>query len=106
MPKFTRVRIDASGAEVTVAHVREGMTVLKDKPALDRNKRPLGPTYPEKAGEPARVPYIDWKKDALEAEVEARNDARGDEEPLIEVAPPGNKAELAAALDADDANRA
>lgn len=55
--------------------------------------------------EPAAESYDDqsWTKKRLAAEVEARNDARGDDEPPIEVAEPGNKAELIAALLADDA---
>lgn len=53
-------------------------------------------------------PYSDkaWTKAKLEAEIEARNDAAGDEDHRIEVAEPGNRPELIAALEADDARRA
>ena len=49
--------------------------------------------------------YADLSKSDLKAEVEARNEAR-DEDDLIEVDAPGNKAELIAALEADDAAQA
>lgn len=51
------------------------------------------------------VDYASWKKDQLEAEVDRRNEDREDDD-LIEVEAPGNKAELVAALQADDAARA
>jgi len=103
MPEFKRVRLDASGAKVTVAHVRDGMTVI-DEPALDRNRRPREPEYP---AEPVEVdPYKGWKVDRLKSEVDARNDAAGDHEPQIVVDEPGNKPELLSALRADDARRA
>lgn len=47
-------------------------------------------------------PYTEWLREDLENEVERRNDARGDDDVLVEVAAPGNKPELAAALEADD----
>lgn len=50
-------------------------------------------------------PYSDpsWTKPKLEAEIEARNDAAGDDEPQIVVEEPGNKPQLIAALEAHDA---
>lgn len=61
------------------------------------------PGNPATEGEP--VDYASWKKDQLEAEVDRRNEDREDDD-LIEVEAPGNKAELVAALQADDAARA
>lgn len=49
-----------------------------------------------------QVPYSKWKKDDLQAEVARRNEGREDAD-LIEVEAPGNKPELVAALEADDA---
>lgn len=103
MPEYKRVRLE-SGAEITVANVTDGMTVLDGVRAVDRNGRPLGDTHPEKAGDPARKPYDEWTVPELEAEIEARNDARGDEEPQIAPAPPKNKPQLVEALQADDAS--
>ena len=40
MPEFVRVRL-ANGTERTVTRVTEDMSVLKDKPATDRQGRPL-----------------------------------------------------------------
>ena len=55
----------------------------------------------------APVAYLDWKKAQLEAELEKRNaDRDPDGDAYIHVEPPGNKPELAAALEADDASSA
>ena len=64
------------------------------------------PTEPEDGPEedPAK-PYGQWSKAELAAEVEKRNEGR-DEDDLIEVEAPGNKAELVAALQGDDAAQA
>lgn len=97
---FKRVQLE-SGAKITVLHVEDGMKVV-DEPAVDRNGRPLDATYPEQHGEPTTKPYLDWKKDELELEILTRNEGRPDSE-QIEVEAPGNKPELAAALNADDA---
>lgn len=98
---YKRVQL-ASGAKVTVLNVKEGMKVLEDEPAVDRNGRPLDAAYPEKAGEPVRAPYAEWTNDELRAEIETRNKAAG-EDAQIMAEPPGNKPELVAALEADDA---
>lgn len=45
--------------------------------------------------------YGSWKKADLEAEVAKRNEGRDDDD-LVVVEAPGNKAELVAALEADD----
>ncbi|NUO57317.1 MAG: hypothetical protein HOV78_11675 [Hamadaea sp.] len=50
-------------------------------------------------------PYSKWLKADLEAEVDRRNEGREDDD-LIEVDEPGNKPELVAALEADDAAQA
>lgn len=103
MPEYKRVRL-ASGAEITVENVVEGMEVLEGVTAVDRNGRPLDATYPEKAGEPVRKPYAEWTIPELEAEIEVRNDARGEEESQIVPEPPKNKPQLVEALEADDAS--
>jgi hypothetical protein len=103
--EYKRVVIDASGARISVVNVREGMTVLDEEDAVDRNGRPLRPVFPEKAGEPTRVPYLEWLKSDLEDEVARRNESRDDSQVIV-VDAPGNKPELAAALDADDAAHA
>lgn len=52
---------------------------------------------------PAEVdPYEGWTVPKLKDQVDARNDARGEGEALIKVETPGHKAELLAALRADD----
>lgn len=55
---------------------------------------------PAEASTETSKPYSEWRRDDLEAEVKRRNDARDDD--LIKVEEPGNKAEIAAALAADD----
>jgi hypothetical protein len=50
-------------------------------------------------------PFSKWSKKELEGEIERRNADRGDDD-LIEVEEPGNKAELVAALEGDDAAQA
>lgn len=51
-------------------------------------------------------PYAEWLKADLEAEIGARNDARGEGDSFIQVASNAKHAELAAALDTDDAAQA
>ncbi|NUO57311.1 MAG: hypothetical protein HOV78_11645 [Hamadaea sp.] len=79
-----------------------------EKYRADRNFREVTdtPAAEQVDSEGGVKPYKDWLKGDLEREVEARNDATGDDEPFIEVAAPGNKPELIAALEADDAHRA
>ncbi|GAA1138353.1 hypothetical protein [Nocardioides aquiterrae] len=109
--EYVRVVNPETGVKITVGAkvVPEGHEVV-DEPAVDRNGRPLDATYPEKTTvdgvEPVARPYGEWLVKELQAEVEARNDAAGDDEPQIVVEPPGNKPELVAALEADDARRA
>lgn len=58
---------------------------------------------PDPDPEPAVSPYLAQRKADLEAEVEKRNfDRDPGEEAYIRVEAPGNKPELAAALEADD----
>jgi len=95
-PKWTRVRDKRTGHHITVAHVNaEHHEVLKDHRATDLNGRPLPPKYNQSVG------YDDQQVKALKAEVERRNDGR-DEVDLIVVGGTGNKADLVAALEADD----
>lgn len=110
-----RVRDLDTGHERTINAVElphGNYEVLKD-PASDPA---TGVPVPEKlaAGKPITkegdiaVPtaYDSDSVKQLKAEVEKRNDARGDDEPPIEVAEPGNKPQLIAALVADDAAQA
>lgn len=60
---------------------------------------------PAPAEDEPKPPYSKWKKPDLEAEVERRNEGR-DEDDLIEVEGKGLAADLAAALEADDAAQA
>lgn len=53
-------------------------------------------------GDDEPKPYSEWLKADLEAEVDRRNEGRSDDG-LIEVEAPGNKPDLIAALEADDA---
>ncbi len=53
-------------------------------------------------GDPEVKPYAKWRKGDLEAEVEKRNKAREDDDKVL-VEGTGKVADLAAALDADDA---
>lgn len=67
------------------------------------------PSADEPVAQPTPAPTVDYRamsKPALQAEVERRNDARGAEEPLVQVAGKGNKPDLIAALVADDTARA
>lgn len=48
-------------------------------------------------------PYTEWRKSDLEAEVARRNTTRGADGPFVVVDEPGNKPELVAGLEADDA---
>lgn len=63
----------------------------------------------EHGAQSAAAPAVDYRamsKPDLQAEVERRNDARGAEEPLVQVGGKGNKPDLIAALVADDTARA
>lgn len=85
--------------------------VITTENAVDAEKYRHDPGFTEVIDTPPADPadaYADpsWTKKKLEAEIEARDDAAGDDEPFIEVEAPGNKAELIAALVADDARRA
>lgn len=105
---YKRVKL-ASGAKITVANVLPGMTVI-DEDAVDRNGRPLDATYPDPAAptEPAGdqpLPYDQWTNAALDDEIARRNSERTEDDQIV-VAPPGNKAELVAALTGDDETHA
>lgn len=67
------------------------------------------PAAAEHGAQPAPAPAVDYRamsKPDLQAEVERRNDARGAEEPLVQVGGKGNKPDLIAALVAHDTARA
>lgn len=57
------------------------------------------------SGDSDTKPYAKWKKADLEAEVARRNEGRDDDD-VIEVEGAGTVADLAAALDGDDAAQA
>lgn len=109
--EYVRVENPETGVRITVAanSVPDGHEVV-DEAAVDRNGRPRDASYPERTTddgvEPVTKPYAEWTKAELEGEIEARNDAAGDDEPQIEVEAPRNKPELVAALQADDVRRA
>jgi len=67
---------------------------------------PVDPENPD--GDPGRdteKPYSDWKNEALQAEIDRRNEGRADDD-LIVVEGKGNKPDLVAALEGDDAAQA
>lgn len=70
---------------------------------LDRGKNPEDYLIEEDPEDPTDdvPPYSDWQVKALKREIDERNAER---ETPIEVAEPGNKPELIAALEADDAS--
>lgn len=53
MPEYKRVRINKTGAKVTVARVGEGMTEINE-PAVDVRGIPLVATYPDTSAAPAK----------------------------------------------------
>ena len=59
-----------------------------------------GDTPPAPPADPEKPPYGQWKVDQLREEISRRNDIRDADH--IRVDEPGNKAELVAALQADD----
>lgn len=61
-----------------------------------------GGEAPEQDTSKGDQPYPKWTKSELETEVARRNEGRADED-LVVVDAPGNKPELVAALEADDA---
>lgn len=81
----------------------DDLTGGSEKKAKDKKSKPDG-SDETGAGSSEVADYTgsEWTKAKLEAEVESRNEDRQDDE-LIEVDAPGNKAELIAALEADDA---
>lgn len=105
MSEYKRVQLP-NGSQATVTNVKDGQKVLADVDAVDRNGRPLPPTQPTEAGEPAQKPYLKWNNADLVSEIERRNDAGYGDAPEIVVDPSATKKELAAALEADDIRRA
>ena len=100
MPEYIRVKDTDTGHEFSVVKGSnlDGLKHLEDAPAVGVTGDPLPPLHAE--SEP--VSYSSLGKGELEEQVAARNAARGPDEQL-QVAPPGHKADLVAALEADDA---
>lgn len=88
---------------IAVSQLPHGNHKIVDEPASDVAGDPYPVEYGAGPVAGGSDPYKGWKVDRLKGEIEARNDARGDDEPLIVVEEPGNKPELLAALRADDA---
>lgn len=81
-------------------HERDG----SPRPTTRLDNRPVKPrtSVAEAAAAKARKAYDRKTVEELQNDVDARNDARGDGEPLIEIADPGNKPQLVDALVGDD----
>lgn len=109
---FVRVTDDVKPRReytIPVSALQDGVHEVLDKPATSTDGQPLAPKYtPEALGDAASdvpptelPPYGDRKVKELEAEIDARNEGR-DEDELISKS--GNKPDLVAALEADDAH--
>lgn len=103
MAEFVSILQDAESE--TVVSVTEafasaiGAEVL-DLPALDDAGRPLPPRR-RAAAEDEQLGYEAQTVDELKAEIDRRNEGRG-EDAIDRIPKTGNKADLVAALEADD----
>lgn len=123
------VRVRVGGQETNLSRAwaeKRGLEILEDEPTHRgdgsvrrptrkdgrpmKPRRNLPPAVPatsdqdgdENAPADAPKPYAEQTDEELVALVEARNDARGDEEPLVVVAKPGERDQLIEALEEDD----
>lgn len=106
MPEYLRVLDTDTGHKSSIQRsqlAHGNYKVLADEDAVDVAGDPLPPVFAQSPspGEEAK-PYAKWSNAELEDEVDRRNDARGEDETYVVVESPANKAQLVAALEADD----
>lgn len=105
MPEYIRVYDEELDRNLTIVKpetLDTSVYELLDEPAVDHVEQPLPPEFDvRRHGAPPPSPYEASTVKELEAEIDARNADRPEEQ---HISKSGNKSDLVAALEADDAN--